>query len=117
MNWKKLVAAAAYYASTENDVFVFLPRFHGEFAAEMAELRSWCGQDCIVTCPSGHTDDHFMIQFAQDKLRIGYDAYIVTNDLFRDHKASHGVTEHWVEARTIKFAFAAGFFVPESIVK
>jgi hypothetical protein len=109
LKWQQLKAAGLYYKSKGREVLIFLPRLVGNHRAEFQELVRDLGKDCVVTTPSGCSDDKFMISYAQDNAN----SCIVTNDIFRDHE----LRQSWVKDHTIKFAFAAGRFVPESVHK
>jgi hypothetical protein len=115
-HWQKLVAAASYYKSRVHQVLIFLPQLHGNCATQLEDLRDQFGSDCIVTTPAGCSDDAFMIAYVKDNGR-SCPIRIVTNDLFRDHQTSLGIMESWVEASTVKFAFAACIFIPQDVNK
>lgn len=108
--WNKLISAAEYYQ--DHMVRIFIPRLHTE-NAQLKLVLDIVGKDSIVTTPSGISDDKFMISHAMDLEKSGLLVRIVTNDLFRDH----GLSPPWVVKNTVKYAFAAGCFVPENIDK
>jgi hypothetical protein len=72
----------------------------------------------IIRCPAGACDDEFMItyvkQFEEEHIvsSARKRAYIVTNDLFRDHYKE--VDSSWVLRHTLKYAFVGGKFVPQA---
>jgi len=127
LNWEHLRLAGLHYKNQGNTVYAFI-RHTSQWdpkSMEVRKLLAALGSDFIVRCPAGACDDKFMIRFAQDlesnsassgdatssnsageKVQVR----IVTNDQFRDHKQ---VSKAWVQEHTIKYAFAAGRFLPE----
>lgn len=114
LQWDQLVAAACHYQQRGKKFFIFIRRSveQGHNASGLARIRAEFGPDSVVLCPAGADDDKFMISFARS--RDG-GARIVTNDLFRDHWEE--VDRRWVQENTIKYAFAAGSFIPEGLNK
>merc|ERR1712032_1008651 len=100
------------------------------------------GSDVVVRCPPGACDDGFMINYALDLEAQSGDSFgrsgdsqtlmaggsaragsgasaakltkvrIVTNDLFRDHRAL--VNKAWIQEHTVKYTFVSGIFVPQA---
>lgn len=114
LQWDQLVAAACHYQQRGKKIFIFIRRSveQGSHTSSLARIRAEFGSDSVVLCPAGADDDKFMISFARS--REG-GARIVTNDLFRDHWEE--VDKRWVQENTIKYAFAAGSFIPEGLHK
>jgi len=50
--------------------------------------------------PTGTNDDDFILELARCR-----DAYVLTNDLFRDHIAQGRVTKQWVASRRISYMY------------
>lgn len=113
LNLGQLLSAGVYYRSKGHQVFAFLPRACQIGPCESFQLMAALGPDCLVTTPAGISDDKFMLSYALDSHERGLHVRIVTNDLFRDHC----VNRVWAEMITVKFAFAAGCFIPESANK
>lgn len=117
LDWSQLMTAGEYYKRKGKQVFAFLQRTREwrPWDTEIKLLSHKLGEDFIVRCPPGASDDEFMITYAREREAQGQDqqvkVYIVTNNLFRDH--GH-VDEPWVRQHTVKYAFAGGWFVPQS---
>ena len=83
----------------------------------MSSLHRRFGSKSVVTTPSGKDDDSFMLSFAKLMCEKGIEARIVTNDRFRDFIQQGVVTESEADKLTVKYCFAAGYFVPEDLHK
>lgn len=134
LDWSQLSAAGRYYKQRGRQVYAFLrqTREWDPHGPNVKHLTEEFGRDFVVRCPAGACDDDFMITYARDleaESKIGTRmacvrtenealdescprVRIVTNDLFRDH--SREVDRSWVSMHTVKYAFVAGRFVPES---
>lgn len=99
----------------------FLRRSHGRKlrANELAVVLSECRWDasnaelaylerlgCLTLTPAGKDDDVFLLQCAAD-----HDAWAVSNDNWRDHRAARHATER-VRKRKIRYAFCGDAFSP-----
>ncbi|CAE8590714.1 unnamed protein product [Polarella glacialis] len=113
LSWQQCTAAGKFYKDQKHQVFVFLPKLSADWSAHLEGVKRVLGPDCVVTTPAGVSDDKFMISFVKGSERSGSAARIVTNDKFRDHTDD----ARWIEAHTIKYAFAAGMFIPEDADK
>jgi len=104
-DWSKLLQAAKYYQQRGYQVRAFLPRA-GQWNRGSNEAKQFAEEFKIVLCPSGSCDDNFMIKYVEDlETENGTAAFIVTNDLFRDHIKKDQVTSEWVKSHTMQFAF------------
>lgn len=115
-DWEQLRMAAKYYRDYKYKVVVFLRRdrvWHSS-EVELHGLRKLLGSEHVVACPAGASDDSFMLQYTEDleSSSSGQSwVRIVSNDQFRDFANRWG--QPWIDRHTVKYAFAAGSFVPE----
>jgi len=63
-------------------------------------LRPYVQGEVVHLSPTGTNDDEFILQLARCR-----DAYILTNDLFRDHIAQGSVPKAWVAARRVSYMY------------
>ncbi|CAK0878455.1 unnamed protein product [Prorocentrum cordatum] len=129
LDWLQLRLAGGYFKERGKRVYAFLRRSQAwdRTGPGYRGLVQTLGEECVVPCPAGADDDSFMITFVRDlegesngkalgerpgcsAVQSPVLAWIVTNDLFRDHHQV--VNRQWVQQHTVKYAFAAGRFVP-----
>ena len=64
-------------------------------------------ESTLFCAPAGDHDDLYVIDYA-----FRTNGYIVTNDKFRDHSESRGLSTKYVENRTISFMWINNEFIP-----
>lgn len=63
-------------------------------------LLPYVQREMLHLSPTGTNDDDFILQLACSR-----DAYVLTNDLFRDHILQGRVPKQWVAARRISYMY------------
>ncbi|OLP97996.1 Structure-specific endonuclease subunit SLX1-like [Symbiodinium microadriaticum] len=115
LEWDLLDLASNHFKRRGHDIYIFCPKLSRSQsnADAMSSLHRRFGSKSVVTTPSGKDDDSFMLSFAKLMCEKGIEARIVTNDRFRDFIQQGVVTESEADKLTVKYCFAAGYFVPE----
>ena len=118
LRWENLHSAAGFYKDRPvHGILFFFPQLKEDHAKQIELLKYAFGPECIVTTPSQASDDSFMLSYAKLMRLRGFDVRIVTNDLFRDFVSKGVLQQEDPPALTVKYAFAAGLFVPEDLGK
>lgn len=111
--WPQLHSAVGYYHSEGARVLIFIPRLGEEQQIrELQNLQNVFGQDCVVSTPAKVDDDDFMFNYTMMMRQKGVQARIVTNDNFSQFSSSK---EMRLDKITMKYAIAAGTFVPQDL--
>ena len=108
---RALVAAINHFTARGHPVCAILPAWAlgGARALLNCELlRPFIGRQ-VHASPPGADDDKFCLAVAQRK-----DAFVLSNDLYRDHVADGAVTREWLDARRMPFMFVGGEIFPVS---
>uniref|UniRef100_A0A7S2NQA8 RNase NYN domain-containing protein n=1 Tax=Haptolina brevifila TaxID=156173 RepID=A0A7S2NQA8_9EUKA len=63
-------------------------------------LLPYVQHELLHLSPTGTNDDDFILKLARCR-----DAYVLTNDLFRDHIAQGRVPKQWVAARRVSYMY------------
>ena len=114
-----IVLASRYFISLDGvgRVVAFVPQHWGN----VEELRYMMPQGAVVaTCPSQADDDVFFLEYARN---LGFDGFIVTNDMFRDHIISSQARriDHdsgrvdldlWCRSQLVPYTFVDNDFIP-----
>lgn len=121
LDWSQLWTAGRFYKQLGRKVYAFLRHTRQWYDPQIRQMNNELGQprdEFIIRCPAGACDDEFMILYAKQleeedtASSARKRAYIVTNDLFRDHYKE--VDSSWVLRHTLKYAFVGGKFVPQA---
>ena len=62
-------------------------------------------RDYITYTPSRRNDDHPQIRYAMSEEKEGYEAYILTNDNFRDHQEHGLITPDWFQEHVVAYSW------------
>ena len=114
-----IVLASRYFISLDGvgRVVAFVPQHWGN----VEELRCMMPQGAVVaTCPSQADDDVFFLEYARN---LGFDGFIVTNDMFRDHIISSQARridldsgrvdlDLWCRSQLVPYTFVDNDFIP-----
>ena len=113
LRWQQLHSAVDYYQGEGARVLIFIPRLGEEQKIrELQKLQNEFGQDCVVSTPAKVDDDDFMFNYTMMMRQKGVQARIVTNDNFSQFSSSK---EMRLDKITMKYAIAAGTFVPQDL--
>ncbi len=112
LRWPQLHSAVGYYHGQGARVLIFIPRMGEEQQkSELQKLQNMFGQDCVVLTPAKVSDDNFMFNYTIMMRQKGDQARIVTNDNFKQFPSK----EMGLDKITMKYAIAAGTFVPQDL--